>query len=289
MNTIRHLSQYALQELKDSYCEHEIHCICKIIYMDVLHFTNIDIHLRKNEILDESFVNKFSEIIYLLKSGHPLQYILGETEFSGLRFRLNRSTLIPRPETAELVNWVHDFLVSGQNLLDIGCGSGCISISLSHLCPGANITGIDINPETVRTAKENAALNRVNTTFWVRDILNFKTQDWELYDLIVSNPPYIRESEKETMESKVLDYEPHQALFVPDTEPLLFYHKIAEFGLIYLKKNGLLFLEINEALGPETISLLSQYGYQNIELRKDFLGKDRMIKCQLTPSSTSNR
>ena len=129
----------------------------------------------------------------------------------------------------------------------------------------------------------------MNTVFWVRDILNFKIQDWELYDLIVSNPPYIRESEKETMESKVLDYEPHQALFVPNTDPLLFYRKIAEFGLTHLKSNGLIFLEINEALGPETISLLSQYGYQNIELRKDFFGKDRMIKCQLSTSSTSNR
>ena len=130
MNTIHHLSQYALQELKDSYSEHEIECICKIVYMDVLHYTNIDIHLRKNEILDESFINKFIGIVRLLKSGSPIQYILGETGFAGLRFKLSPSTLIPRPETEELVRWVGEWLKPGNRLLDVGSGSGCIGISL---------------------------------------------------------------------------------------------------------------------------------------------------------------
>ena len=288
MNTIHHLSQYALQELKDSYSEHEIECICKIIYMDVLHYTNIDIHLRKNEILDESFINKFIGIVRLLKSGSPIQYILGETEFAGLRFKLSPSTLIPRPETEELVRWVGEWLKPGNRLLDVGSGSGCIGISLARLCQGAHVTGVDISPEAIELARENAILNGVKAEFLLRDILHPQTSSWDTYDLIVSNPPYIRESEKGTMEAKVLDHEPHQALFVPDEDPLLFYRAIAEFGLTHLHPQGLLFFEINEAFGQETIALLTRYGYRNIELRKDFYGKERMVKSE-KPAQTGNR
>ena len=270
MNTIHHLSQYALQELKDSYSEHEIECICRIVYMDVLHYTNIDIHLRKNEILDESFINKFIGIVRLLKSGSPIQYILGETGFAGLRFKSTPSALIPRPETEELVR------------------CGCIGISLARLCQGAHVTGVDISPEAIELARENAILNGVKAEFLLRDILHPQTASWDTYDLIVSNPPYIRESEKGTMEAKVLDHEPHQALFVPDEDPLLFYRAIAEFGLTHLHPQGLLFFEINEAFGQETIALLTRYGYRNIELRKDFYGKERMVKSE-KPAQTGNR
>ena len=159
MNTIHHLSQYALQELKDSYSEHEIECICRIVYMDVLHYTNIDIHLRKNEILEESFINKFIGIVRLLKSGSPIQYILGETGFAGLRFKSTPSALIPRPETEELVRWVGEWLKPGNRLLDVGSGSGCIGISLARLCQGAHVTGVDISPEAIELARENAILN----------------------------------------------------------------------------------------------------------------------------------
>lgn len=278
MNTIRQLSQYALQELKDSYPEYEIQSICRIIYMDVLHFTNIDIHIRKNEILDESFINKFSGIIRLLKSGQPIQYILGETEFNGLNFSLNSSTLIPRPETQELVQWAKTILQAGQKILDIGTGSGCIAITLAHTCPGIQVTGTDISPEAIATACSNALRNQVEIEWMIRDILHYEDSPWVNYDVIISNPPYIREHEKTTMESRVVDYEPHTALFVPDDDPLLFYRKICEFGQSYLNDNGYLFFEINEALGIETVNLLKKYGYQEIELRKDFFGKDRMVK-----------
>ena len=168
MNTIHHLSQYALQELKDSYSEHEIECICRIVYMDVLHYTNIDIHLRKNEILDESFINKFIGIVRLLKSGSPIQYILGETGFAGLRFKSTPSALIPRPETEELVRWVGEWLKPGNRLLDVGSGSGCIGISLARLCQGAHVTGVDISPEAIELARENAILNGVKAEFLLR-------------------------------------------------------------------------------------------------------------------------
>lgn len=280
MNTIRQLSQYALQELKDSYPGYEIQCICNIIYQDVFHFTNIDIHLRKNELLEESFINKFYEIIQFLKDGYPIQYIIGETEFAGLKFNVNPSILIPRPETEELVHWAKEEVLPGRKVIDIGTGSGCIAITLNHLCPGSCVTGIDICEAAIRTARGNAQKNSTQTRFLVRDILQYISYHWETYDIVISNPPYVRDSEKKIMAPRVLEHEPHQALFVPDQDPLLFYRKIAEFGQRYLSSNGHLYFEINEALGYETSKLLEETGYREIELRKDIYGKDRMIKAE---------
>lgn len=279
MNTIHQLSQYALCELKDSYPDHEIRSICHIIYMDLLHFTNIDIHLRKNENLDKSFIDKFIEIILQLKSGQPLQYLLGITEFCGHRFRVNPSTLIPRPETAELVRWATTCVPSSARILDIGTGSGCIAVTLAYDHPGCQVTGIDISTEALHIAWENAVLNHTDVRFLQRDILSFGNFAWDKYDIIISNPPYIRESEKNSMEKNVLDHEPHSALFVPDTDPLLFYRRIGEFGQQYLSSAGQIFFEINEALGGATVSLLRSLGYRNIQLKKDFDGKDRMIRA----------
>lgn len=280
MNTIRRLSQYALQELKDTYNPQEIQSICRIVFLDVLQYTKIDIHIRKNEILDESFVDKFFEIVRLLKIGHPLQYIIGETEFSGLKFGVNPSTLIPRPETEELVLLARERLAAGKKVLDIGTGSGCIAIALSAACPEAEVTGIDISPEAVETARANAVRNRVKAEFLIRDILHFETEVWQQYDLIVSNPPYVRESEKQEMQRHVLDHEPHRALFVPDSDPLLFYRRIAEFGCRYLASGGFLYFEINEALGKETAALLENYNYWQVHVVKDLFDKDRFIVAQ---------
>ena len=280
MNTIRQLSQYALQELKDTYNPQEIQSICRIVFLDVLQYTKIDIHIRKNEILDESFVDKFFEIVRLLKIGHPLQYIIGETEFSGLKFGVNPSTLIPRPETEELVLLARERLAAGKKVLDIGTGSGCIAIALSATCPEAEVTGIDISPEAVETARANAVRNRVKAEFLIRDILHFETEAWQQYDLIVSNPPYVRESEKQDMQRHVLDHEPHRALFVPDSDPLLFYRRIAEFGCRYLASGGFLYFEINEALGKETAALLENYNYRQVHVVKDLFDKDRFVVAQ---------
>lgn len=280
MNTIRQLSQYALQELKDTYNPQEIQSICRIVFLDVLQYTKIDIHIRKNDILDESFVNKFFEIVRLLRDGHPLQYIIGETEFSGLKFGVNPSTLIPRPETEELVLLAKERLAAGKKVLDIGTGSGCIAITLSAACPESEVTGIDISPEAVETARANAVRNRVKAEFLIRDILHFETEAWQQYDLIVSNPPYVRESEKQEMQRHVLDHEPHRALFVPDSDPLLFYRRTAEFGCRYLASGGFLYFEINEALGKETAALLENYNYRQVHVVKDLFDKDRFIVAQ---------
>lgn len=278
MNTLFHLSQYASRELKDTYTAHEIKYLCNLIFTDVLRYTNIDIHIKKHEVLDESFVNKFYEIVTQLKTNQPLQYIIGSAEFSGLRFGLNGSTLIPRPETEELVIWAGSQLRSGMTVLDIGTGSGCIAVSLAAMCAEARITGIDISDKAIGQAKENAAANGTEVNFQIRDILNHEQYEWDTYDLIVSNPPYVRQSEKTAMHSRVLDFEPHRALFVPDDDPLMFYRRIAEFGLQHLAAGGCLFFEINEALGKETAGLLTQLGYQETVLKKDIHERDRFIR-----------
>lgn len=277
MNTISQLSKYALQELKDSYPVREITALCEIIYMDIFHFTKIDIHLRKNEILEESFVNKFTAIILQLREGHPIQYILGDTEFCSLKFKVAPSTLIPRPETAELVNWIKADARSGQSLLDIGTGSGCIAITLAHACPGIRVSAIDISEQALQVAVQNSTTHHTQVKFRQADILNYENYPWDHYDLIVSNPPYIRNSEKAGMAQHILDHEPHEALFVPDDDPLLFYRRIAEFGQTYLNPGGKLYFEINEAMGEATRQLLQQHRYRNIELRQDLSGRDRMI------------
>lgn len=279
MSTIYHLSQYAVRELKDTYTENEIKYICNLIFVDVLQYTNIDIHLRKNEVLDESFVNKFYEIVRLLKKDIPLQYIIGSTEFAGLTFRLNSSTLIPRPETEELVMWIKNILSPGKTVLDIGTGSGCIAIALAASTPGIRTCATDISPEAIEQAQKNASLNHADVDFCIADILHHEQYTWENYDIIVSNPPYIRNSEKALMHPRVLDNEPHRALFVPDSDPLIFYRTIATFGQKRLNPHGHLFFEINEALGEMTCHLLEELGYTDIILKKDIHERDRFIKA----------
>ncbi len=270
------LIQYAGEELKDTYGPEEIRSICQIIFTDVFHYTNIDIHLKKSEHLDESFVKKFFEITGQLKKHRPIQYILGETVFVGLRIGLNPSTLIPRPETEELAYWIKETAPSSARILDIGTGSGCIALALAHFLPHASVCGLDIAPEAVEQARRNAKLNRLQVNFTQADIFHFDTP--EQYDIIVSNPPYVREQEKAGMQKRVLDYEPHRALFVPDKDPLLYYRTIAEWGKRHLTGGGKLFFEINEALGEEMLQLMQASGYSRLVLKKDFYGKDRFIK-----------
>ena len=281
MNTMFDLQQYALQELKDTYTEHEIKVLCSLAFCKLLHCTNIEIHLNKYEFLAKSFIDKFLLVVEELKTDKPIQYILGETEFAGIDFQLNSETLIPRPETEELVMWIVESGVQpGASVLDIGTGSGCIIVSLGKLLKGVRLCGVDISPEAVRQAADNARRNGVEVKFEVRDILRYEEWEWPGFDVIVSNPPYVRESEKALMHDRVLNYEPSRALFVPDTDPLMFYRKIAEFGRDHLNRGGLLFFEINEALGKETVELLREMGYEDVELRKDINERERMVKAR---------
>jgi release factor glutamine methyltransferase len=241
----------------------------------------IDLALDPNQELTSDNELYFSDALTQLKKEIPLQYIIGETEFYGLPFNVNKNVLIPRPETEELVSWIiadakhHSEKIK---ILDIGTGSGCIAISLAKNIPNAEVWALDISNKAIKTAQENALLNKVKIQFINKNILILDKLNIE-FDIIVSNPPYVRELEKIEIKNNVLDNEPHLALFVKDQNPLLFYDKICDFSKNNLVSQGSLFFEINQYLGKETKGLLEEKGLSNIELRKDVFNNDRMIKA----------
>lgn len=216
----------------------------------------------------------------LLKQEKPIQYIIGETEFYGFPFVVNEHVLIPRPETEELVEWIvkHSIETSEINILDIGTGSGCIAVSLAKHFPKAKIYALDVSEKAIETAKHNAKINNVEVTFIEADILNIQSIEDLEFDIIVSNPPYVRDQEKLMMKPNVLDHEPHLALFVRDHDALKFYNAITQFALNNLVETGALFFEINEHLGKDMIDLLVSNNFSEIELKQDLFKKDRMIK-----------
>ncbi|MBN2868577.1 MAG: peptide chain release factor N(5)-glutamine methyltransferase [Flavobacteriaceae bacterium] len=252
----------------------------------------IDLALNTELTIEDDFVIKYESALEALQNHKPIQYIIGKTEFYGLPFYVNENTLIPRPETEELVELIlsnttannHLELVEVNNqfnVLDIGTGTGCIAISLAKQLPNANVSAIDVSAKALEIAKKNAQLNQVDINFIENDIL--KIRDSELdstskFDIIVSNPPYVRQLEKQQMQDNVLNHEPHLALFVKDDNPLIFYRAITQFATKNLKPNGKLYFEINEYLGKEMIELLEEFSFKNIQLRQDLFGKDRMIK-----------
>ena len=227
------------------------------------------------------------EALSQLKLHKPIQYILGLTEFYGLPFKVNQHTLIPRPETEELVAKIISDHQDKENvgklkILDIGTGSGSIAISLAKHFSNAEVAAIDISEEAISTATQNAKLNDVNVSFSCIDILTPEGIgfDQSPFDIIVSNPPYVRESEKREIRPNVLEHEPHQALFVSDEDPLVFYLTICEFAIDHLKpRTGLLYFEINEYLGKETVDLVKSFPFDHVELIQDMTGKDRMLKA----------
>ncbi|MFA8434070.1 MAG: peptide chain release factor N(5)-glutamine methyltransferase [Marinifilaceae bacterium] len=277
--TIKQLIQYIRKELQQYYPPREIEGIYFLLFEHILKYSKIEIHLNKEEGIHPDKIKKIKEAIVELKTHKPIQYILGCTEFYEMEFKVNEHTLIPRPETEELVHWIlQENQEKAAQILDIGSGSGCIPISLAKNLPEAKVLSVDISEGALATAIENASLNEVNVAFEQRDILKWKDYEWEVpFDIIVSNPPYVRESEKQAMEPNVLKYEPDSALFVSDSDPLIFYRTIANFANIHLKKGGKLYFEINEYLGNEMVSLLEQTGYQNVQLKKDINGRDRMV------------
>ena len=221
-----------------------------------------------------------TDIVHRLQNHEPVQYIIGKETFMGLVFEVDGNVLIPRPETQELVNWILEDHRSdeGCKILDIGTGSGCIPVSLAHFMSGAEVEAWDISDGALDVARRNANQNEVKVLFRKQNVFEALPSE-SFYDVIVSNPPYITEKEKVDMEANVLDWEPSIALFVPDTDPLLFYRKIAELGLDMLVAGGALYFEINRAYGEMMRTMLEDMGYNNVELRKDMFGNDRMIKA----------
>ncbi|WP_430929000.1 peptide chain release factor N(5)-glutamine methyltransferase [Polaribacter marinivivus] len=282
--TLKELKTHYLNSLSKLYPKTEINTFFFYLIEEYLDLQRIDFSLQPNKIIENTDFLKFEKALNRLKKEEPIQYILGKTEFYGYPFLVTKDTLIPRPETEELVEWILQELEFQKkkktSILDIGTGSGCIAISLAKKNKNLSVSAIDFSKEAIEIAKQNAKLNEVNIYLIEKDILLTKELD-TAFDVIVSNPPYIRELEKVEIKNNVLQNEPHSALFVSDSNPLIFYSKIADLAKNHLTKNGLLFFEINQYLGQETKVMLSKKGFKNIELRKDFFGNDRMIKANL--------
>lgn len=276
---MRDVKNFLKNELKAHFSPEEISSLTRLILEKEFSIPLADVLTCKFNHLSDAAMKKLSEIIGRLKNAEPIQYILGETDFFGLPFYLDSSVLIPRPETEELTQWV---ITSTNNasvrILDIGTGSGCIAVTLAKKLPHAEVCAWDISPDALEVARKNAERNGVRLFFAEKDILQESVSD-KMFDIIVSNPPYVTESEKSGMEDNVLKFEPHLALFVSDEHALIFYEKIADFARIYLNKGGGLFFEINREKGCEIEVLLQQRGFTNIERKKDFSGNDRMIKA----------
>ena len=239
-------------------------------------YHRIDLNLNPFTEIDSAIITQINDAVADLLKHKPIQYVLGETEFCGLKFKVNPSVLIPRQETEELAMWVATENTHAKNILDLCTGSGCIAVFLAHTLKKTCLTGIDISLEALQVAKENAKLNQVDVDFQNDDVLQPNFSLRKKFDAIVSNPPYVRKKERQEMHVRVLNYEPQLALFVDDDNPLQFYESIARIGTTHLENNGKLYLEINESFGNEMVDLLQKYNYKNLILRKDIHGKDRM-------------
>ena len=269
-------------QLQGMYDREEIHSFFYLLCDSFLNYRRFDVSMNHDRLLSKPTMARFDSALARLQAREPIQYILGCTEFYGLPFQVNKYTLIPRPETEELVDWILSHVQNQGavlDILDIGTGSGCIAVALAKNLLRASISALDISHKAIALAKENAINNNVSVSFSDQDILDTKSLE-KKYDVIVSNPPYVRQQERKAMHTNVLAYEPSNALFVSNEDPLLFYRKIAQLAKVSLKANGWLYFEINEYLPLEMESLLGETGFMNIEIKNDFRAVPRMIKCQ---------
>ncbi len=271
--------QHIQSQLQGFYPATEIKSFTYLIIEKLTGFSRIEIIVNKNTLFSTKQQHEIESFIEKLKKFVPIQYILGETEFYSLNFIVNESVLIPRPETEELVNWIEKDTDKNAilNILDIGTGSGCIAISLKKVLPKATVEAFDISEKALETALLNAKRNNVEVSFSIVDILN-PPEISKKWDIIVSNPPYIPESEKNEIHANVLEYEPHLALFVPNHDPLRFYRQIGIFAQQHLNPNGRIYFEIHRNAGQTGIELLNELGFLDVELKKDISGNNRMLK-----------
>jgi release factor glutamine methyltransferase len=286
MKTVKDVLVTFKQGLETLYDARETGAITLMVLEELTGMSRAKVKAFPEEEITPDVFEKLTAILNELKTGKPVQYILGTAEFYGLTFLVNAATLIPRPETEELVEWVLEsqkLKVESQKLsvLDIGTGSGCIAISLKKNLKYANVSAIDISANALAIAKQNAIINEADVIFIEHDILSadyLKIASLKP-DIIVSNPPYVTLQDKTQMHVNVNNFEPHTALFVPENDPLIFYRAIADFAAAHLNVNGLLFFEINENFGKQTVELLQYKGFMSIELRQDMSGRDRMVKA----------
>ena len=279
---IKSLREFIKNELDGLYPGREIEGLIWILFEEIVHIPRSELNLDPARSLDPGQVQKVLEAVGQLKGHRPIQYILGYAEFFGIRFRVTPGVLIPRPETEELVQWVVDeHMDTAVRILDIGTGSGCIAVALKKSIPGASVYATDISETALEIAAWNALQNGVDVGFVRDDISNPGGIPGKPgLDIIVSNPPYIPYSERQSMDKNVTGFEPAEALFVPDRYLLKFYHLVATFGKLNLTGNGLLYFEIHESFGQKVIGLLHDHGYNAVTLRKDINGKDRMVRAE---------
>lgn len=275
------MKQYFHRHLDELYGQSETR---QFFLLSIEHFfglTNADLIKNEQQRISESEILQLRNVVKKLKKHYPIQYILGNAHFDGLLLKVNEHTLIPRPETEELVHWIIESVeISGNyRIVDLATGSGCIALSLANHLPNAEFSGFDVSKEALEVAQINADKYELNVDFFQVDLLKDDINIDGKIDVIVSNPPYVRLSEKTLMQRNVVDHEPELALFVSDNDPLLFYDRISDIGLKNLKSGGMLFFEINEQYANEVNELLLTKGYGQVEIRKDINGKFRMIKC----------
>ena len=283
--TIKHYRDQFIQELTPLYDAGEAESFFYLILEAKHQLKRVDLALQPDLVFSKAELETWNLILEQLKKEIPIQYLLGSTHFYGLELEVNPNVLIPRPETEELVDWIiqsSKFKVQSSKfkILDIGTGSGCIAISLAKNLPNAEVFALDVSDKALATAQKNAELNQVTIQFIHQSILEIEDLGQQ-FDLIVSNPPYVRHLEKQEIKKNVLDNEPHLALFVEDNDALIFYQKIAELAMKNLNPQGQLYFEINQYLGQETLDLLQEMGFKDITLRKDIYGNDRMIQCAI--------
>lgn len=282
-NSIHALIAYFKRELNDLYSERELKTIAQQFICKRLDWSNATYMMSKDATVSESDLLFFRAVIKRLLEGEPFQYVIGETYFYNIKLQTTSQALIPRPETEELVEWVLKELPEKfYRIIDIGTGTGCIPLAIKKERPNNELFGIDISESAIELAQNNAQALKLDVKFRKYDIM--KNENYSViknsWDVIISNPPYIPDLEKEGMASHVIEYEPENALFVPDKTPLLFYERIAIFAKEHLSQSGMLFFEIHEDFGSEIIRLLKGYGFET-ELKKDLQNKDRMIKATL--------
>ena len=271
------ITAYIRQSLQEIYPQEEIKALSMLICCDMLGLDALDIYMGKDIILSECKQRELENIIFRLQKNEPIQYIRGFAEFCGRKFKVAPGVLIPRSETAELVELIVKENPGARHLLDIGTGSGCIAISLSKSLPGARVDAWDISEEALAIARKNNEELDAQVTFCRQDVFSADGMQSGSYDIIVSNPPYVTETEKREMEANVLDWEPELALFVPDEDPLRFYRRIAELGRELLRPDGKLYFEINQAYGQDMIRMIEMNQYRDVRVIKDIFGKDRIL------------
>ena len=279
-NSVGSVVSYLEAGLSPLYPPEEVNSMVAILFAHFNKWNRMELRARQDHQLSESELLNYHQALKQLKQSKPLQYVLGETEFYELPFKLNNHVLIPRQETEELVDLIIKEGKENESLIDIGCGSGCISISYKKSNSKSKVFVVDVVPEALQLTMDNAKLNEVELNSKEMDILNWYDLDIQ-FDVVVSNPPYVTLGEKATMNKNVLNFEPHVALFVQDSNPVVFYDAIADFALKHLKDNGRIYFEINERFGREVASCLEVRNFKDIRIIKDINGKDRIVTGHL--------